>query len=72
MACKQIIAVVNYHGSRGALKGLTAHLKLIHHEIGVIHTDLQTVEPDDEALHKFHLKIISSRHSFFLPIGSAS
>jgi hypothetical protein len=23
-------------------------IKLIHHEIGVIHTDLQTVEPDDE------------------------
>ncbi|KAI9551057.1 hypothetical protein GHT06_007663 [Daphnia sinensis] len=32
-ACKQIIATVNDRGLRGALKGLMAHLKHIHHEI---------------------------------------
>ncbi|KAK4017895.1 hypothetical protein OUZ56_033877 [Daphnia magna] len=47
-ACKQIMAAVNDRGSRGALKGLMAHLKHIHHEIGVVHTDLLTVEPNDE------------------------
>lgn len=47
-ACKQILTVVNDHGSRGALKGLMAHLKHIHHEIGIIHTDLLTIETDDQ------------------------
>ena len=47
-ACKQILTVVNDHGSRGALKGVMAHLKHIHHEIGIIHTDLLTIETDDQ------------------------
>ena len=47
-ACKQIAATVNDHGSRGAIRGLMAHLKQIQHESGIVHTDLLTVEPDDE------------------------
>jgi hypothetical protein len=49
-ACKQIAATVNDHGSRGAIKGLMAHLKQIQHESGIVHTDLLTVEPDDEEI----------------------